>query len=82
MYSDAGLDFSNHPKGIASIPPADPDKYAKDLREKIKGITGKEIAVIISDIKGAPIIGSLDLARGASSIEVVSRYTCAIPAKL
>jgi len=73
IYSDAGLDFSNHPEGIASIPPADPDKYAKDLREKIKGITGKEVAVIISDTEGAPFIGSLDLARGASGIEVVSR---------
>lgn len=73
IYSDAGLDFSNHPEGIASIPPADPDKYAKELRENIKRITGKEVAVIISDTEGAPFVGSLDLARGSSGIEVVSR---------
>ncbi|RLG98565.1 F420-dependent oxidoreductase [Candidatus Bathyarchaeota archaeon] len=73
IYSDAGLDFSNHPEGIASIPPEDPDEYAKELREEIRGITGKEVAVIISDTEVAPFVGSLDLARGASGIEVVSR---------
>ncbi len=73
IYSDAGLDFSNHPKGIVSIPPENPDKYAREIRERIKEITGREVAVIISDTEVTPFIGSLDLARGSSGIEVVSR---------
>lgn len=73
VYSDAGLDFSNHPEGVASIPPPDPDEYAKKIRGEIRRLTGRDVAVIISDTEGAPFVGSLDLARGSSGIEVVSR---------
>jgi len=73
IYSDAGLDFSNHPKGTVSIPPEDPDEYARKIRKNIRKMTGKDVAVIISDTECAPFVGSLDLARGSSGIEVVSR---------
>ena len=73
IYSDAGLDFSNHPEGTASIPPQNPDEYARKIRGEIGKITGKEVSVIISDTEGAPFVGSLDLARGSSGIEVVSK---------
>ena len=73
IYSDAGLDFSNHPEGVASIPPENPDEYARKLRERIKEMTGKEVAVIISDTEGSSFIGSLDLARGSSGITVISK---------
>lgn len=73
IYSDAGLDLSNHPEGIASIPPADPDEYARELRSRIKELTGKDVAVIISDTEGMPFLGSLDIARGSSGIQVISR---------
>ena len=73
IYSDAGLDCSNHPEGTASIPPPDPDEYARKIRRKIKELTGKEVPVIISDTEGAPFVGSLDLARGSSGIEVISK---------
>lgn len=73
IYSDAGLDFSNHPEGVASIPPPNPDKYARSIRKKIRELAGKDVSVIISDTELAPFIGSLDLARGSSGIEVVSK---------
>ena len=74
FYSDAGLDFSNHPEGVVSIPPPDPDSYAKELRKRITEATGKETAVIISDTEGViGLPGSLDIARGSSGIEVLLR---------
>ena len=46
IYSDAGIDFSNHPEGVASIPPEDPDKCAREIRMKIKELTGRDVAII------------------------------------
>ena len=74
FYSDAGLDFSNHPEGVVSVPPRDPDSYAKELRKRITEATGKEVAVVISDTEGViGLAGSLDIARGSSGIEVLAR---------
>mgnify|MGYP002153778903 CR=1 FL=1 len=74
FYSDAGLDFSNHPEGVVSIPPHDPDSCAKELREKTMEATGKEVAVVISDTEGIiGLAGSIDIARGSSGIEVLAR---------
>jgi len=73
VYSNAGLDFSNRPEGIASIPPPDPDKHARELRRRLMEATGKRVAVIISDTEIAAFTGTLDLARGSSGIEVISK---------
>ncbi|KYH37188.1 MAG: hypothetical protein AYL29_008610 [Candidatus Bathyarchaeota archaeon B24] len=73
VYTDAGLDFSNHPENVASIPPENPDLYARKLRKRIKELSGMDVAVVISDTECFPGIGSIDLARGSSGIEVVSR---------
>ena len=32
---DAGIDSSNHPAGIVSLLPEDPDKQAKQIRQQI-----------------------------------------------
>jgi len=73
IYSSAGLDTSNHPVGVASVPPENPDKFAKEIRDRILELTGKEVAVIITDTEMWISFGSLDFARGSSGIEVVSR---------
>jgi coenzyme F420-0:L-glutamate ligase/coenzyme F420-1:gamma-L-glutamate ligase len=74
FYSDAGLDFSNHPEGVVSVPPLDPDGYAKKLRKMITEATGKEVALVISDTEGdIDLPESLDVARGSSGIEVLAR---------
>jgi len=73
IYSDAGIDFSNHPKGIFSIPPPNLDRVARDIREKIEKLTGKSIAVIITDTEIWLSLGSIDIARGVSGIQVVTK---------
>jgi len=73
IYSSAGLDTSNHPDGVASIPPKDPDKVAREIRSRILELTGREVAVIITDTEMWISFGSLDFARGSSGIEAVSK---------
>lgn len=73
IYSDAGIDSSNHPEGIISVPPRNPDEVARRLRRRIAELTGKDVAVIISDTEFMPFVGSLDIARGSSGIQVISR---------
>lgn len=73
IYSDAGLDSSNHPQGVYSFPPSDPDMAAREIRSQIMKRTGKRVAVIISDTEFTPFLGSLDIARGASGIRVATR---------
>jgi len=73
IYTDAGLDFSNNPEGILSALPRNLDKIAREIRRKIMELTGKDVAVVISDTEVWFSLGSLDFARGSSGIEVVSR---------
>jgi len=73
IYTDAGLDFSNNPEGILSALPKNLDKIAKEIRRKIFELTGKDVAVVISDTEMWLSLGSLDFARGSSGIEVVSK---------
>ena len=69
---DAGIDGSNHEKGIVSLLPTDPDQAAKDIRLELEKITGKKLAVILADTEIIPF-GTLDLAIGSSGIEPVSK---------
>jgi coenzyme F420-0:L-glutamate ligase/coenzyme F420-1:gamma-L-glutamate ligase len=46
---DGGIDSSNHPDGVVSLPPPDPDRSALELRQQVKRLTGKEVAVLIAD---------------------------------
>lgn len=72
LWSDSGIDSSNHPEGIYSIPPRDLDGVARDIAIKLRELTGKYVAVIISDTELMPF-GSLDIARGSYGIEVITR---------
>jgi coenzyme F420-0:L-glutamate ligase/coenzyme F420-1:gamma-L-glutamate ligase len=69
---DAGIDGSNHEKGIVSLLPTDPDQAAKDIRLELQKITGRKLAVILADTEIIPF-GTLDFAIGSSGIEPVSR---------
>lgn len=73
IYSDAGLDSSNHPEGVLSFPPKNPDKIAKEIRSRILERTGKSVAVLISDTEFMPFLGSLDIARGCSGLQAISK---------
>jgi coenzyme F420-0:L-glutamate ligase/coenzyme F420-1:gamma-L-glutamate ligase len=69
---DAGIDGSNHEKGILSLLPTDPDQAAKDIRMDLQKITGKKLAVILADTEMIPF-GTMDFAIGSSGIDPVSK---------
>ena len=64
---DAGIDGSNHPAGIVSLLPDDPDQTAKQIRQQIQELAGKQPAVILADTEMIPF-GTMDLAVGSSGI--------------
>jgi coenzyme F420-0:L-glutamate ligase/coenzyme F420-1:gamma-L-glutamate ligase len=69
---DAGIDGFNHPAGIVSLLPQDPDKEARKIREQIRKLTGRQIAVILADTEMLPF-GTMDFAVGSSGIEPMSK---------
>ncbi len=69
---DAGIDGSNHPAGVLSLLPEDPDGDAKQIREQIQKLTGKQLAVILADTEMIPF-GTMDFAVGSSGIEPISK---------
>lgn len=74
LCTDAGLDTSNTPEGVASVPPPDPDHEARLLRERIERLTGKRVAVVVTDTEvRVTRLGSVDIAIGSSGIRVVKR---------
>lgn len=72
LWSDSGIDLSNHPKDICSIPPRNLDDIAKKIHYEIKGKLGKYVAVVITDTE-IFLHGSLDFARGSYGILPVTR---------
>jgi len=73
IYTDAGLDYSNNPNGFLSTLHRDVDAIARRIRKRIKELTGKNVAIVISDTEAWFPYGSLDFARGSSGIQVISR---------
>jgi len=65
---DAGIDGSNHPDGIVSLFPDNPDSEAAKIRKEIQKITGKKIAVILADTELVPY-GTIDTPVGSSGID-------------
>jgi coenzyme F420-0:L-glutamate ligase / coenzyme F420-1:gamma-L-glutamate ligase len=66
----AGVDLSNA-KGPDTVVllPLDPDASAGRLRERIRELLGKDVAVIVSDSFGRPFrLGTTDVALGVSGI--------------
>ena len=75
ICANAGIDESNVEKGFATLLPVDPDRTAKRIRDFILQVTGKNIAVIISDTFGRPFrLGQTDNAIGIAGIESIKSY--------
>lgn len=54
VCANAGIDQSNvNGRSVALLPP-NPDRSARMIREKIRSLTGKDVAVIVSDTFGRP----------------------------
>ena len=56
-----------------SVPPENMDYYAREIRRRILELTGRRVAVVVTDTEMWISLGSLDFARGSSGIEVVHR---------
>ena len=68
LWTDAGLDSSNLPDDYIAIPPRNLDEIAKKIRDRVRELTGKRVAVVVCDTEGF-IGGSIDIARGSYGIE-------------
>jgi len=73
ICANSGVDASNVPgERVVALLPEDPDSSAFKIRRRIKAITGKDVAVIISDTHGRPLRkGEINVAIGVSGIKPI-----------
>lgn len=71
VCANSGIDKSNVPgETIVALLPEDSDHSAKIIRQEIKKISGKDVAVIVSDTHGRPLRqGEINIALGTSGFE-------------
>ena len=77
VCANAGIDKSNVAgrEDIVVLLPDNPDESARKIREAIKALTGKNVAVIITDTYGRPLReGQVDMAIGLSGIASFRDY--------
>ncbi len=71
----AGIDASNVAVGQVVLLPRDPDASARSLRARLGELTGRNVAVIVTDTAGRPWReGQTDLAVGAAGLEVLEDF--------
>jgi coenzyme F420-0:L-glutamate ligase/coenzyme F420-1:gamma-L-glutamate ligase len=73
VCANAGVDRSNVPgeRNVVLLP-VNPDRSAQRIRKKIRKITGRDVAVIISDTNGRPLRdGQVNVAIGVAGIEPI-----------
>ena len=71
VCANSGVDESNAPDGHAVLLPEDPDASAARLRARIAELTGRSVAVVVSDTFGRPFrVGQADCAIGSSGLGV------------
>ena len=73
ICANAGVDRSNVPgKRNVALLPEDPDRSARRIREGIRNLSGKDVAVIISDTHGRPLReGEINVAIGVAGISPI-----------
>jgi coenzyme F420-0:L-glutamate ligase/coenzyme F420-1:gamma-L-glutamate ligase len=73
ICASAGVDASNAPEPeMLVLLPDDPDASAARIRERLRELTGLEVAVLITDSFGRPWRqGTIDVALGAAGLEVM-----------
>ncbi|HET7174345.1 MAG TPA: coenzyme F420-0:L-glutamate ligase [Nocardioidaceae bacterium] len=69
VLAAAGVDASNTAPGTVLLLPADPDGSARRLRERLLALTGRNVAVVVTDTAGrAWRSGQTDLAIGCAGL--------------
>ncbi|MEM2888020.1 MAG: coenzyme F420-0:L-glutamate ligase [Candidatus Bathyarchaeia archaeon] len=73
ICANAGVDRSNIPgERMVSPLPKDPDFSARRIRQRMKEVTGKEVAVLISDTHGRALRrGQINVAIGIAGIKPI-----------
>jgi len=73
ICANSGIDKSNVPgERCVALLPEDPDSSAARIRHNIKKLTGKDVAVIISDTHGRPLReGEINVAIGVSGLKPI-----------
>jgi coenzyme F420-0:L-glutamate ligase / coenzyme F420-1:gamma-L-glutamate ligase len=73
ICASAGVDSSNAPEpGMLVLLPVDPDASAQRIRDRLRELTGREVAVLVTDSFGRPWRqGTIDVALGAAGLEVM-----------
>ena len=72
----AGIDASNVEPGTVVLLPEDPDASAALLRRRIAELTGRVVAVVVTDTAGRPWReGQTDIAVGAAGLRVLEDFT-------
>jgi coenzyme F420-0:L-glutamate ligase/coenzyme F420-1:gamma-L-glutamate ligase len=75
VMAAAGVDMSNTRTGTVVLLPRDPDDSARRLRVAVQGLTGREVAVVVTDTSGrAWRTGQTDIAIGVAGLEVTQDY--------
>ena len=76
VCANAGVDKSNVPEDeTVTLLPVNPDDSANRIRERVKELTGSDIAVIVSDTFGRPWrIGQMNVAIGVSGMKPIRDY--------
>ena len=72
----AGIDASNVEPGQVVLLPVDPDASARALRERLRDLTGHDVAVVVTDTAGRPWReGQTDVAIGAAGLRVLEDFS-------
>ncbi len=73
VCANAGIDASNLPDdGVALLLPADPDASAAALRAALRGATGVDVGVVVTDTFGRPWrLGQTDVALGVAGVQAL-----------
>jgi coenzyme F420-0:L-glutamate ligase/coenzyme F420-1:gamma-L-glutamate ligase len=73
ICASAGVDASNAPEAeMLVLLPEDPDASAQRIRDRLRELTGRDVAVLITDSFGRPWRqGTTDVALGAAGLQVM-----------
>lgn len=72
ICANSGVDKSNVPENYVALLPKDPDASAQRIRREIKRLTGRDVAVIISDTHGRPFReGEINVAIGVAGLKPI-----------
>jgi coenzyme F420-0:L-glutamate ligase/coenzyme F420-1:gamma-L-glutamate ligase len=75
ICANAGVDQSNVDAGWVALLPEDPDRSARTLRERLRGLAGVEVGIVIADTFGRPWReGLTNVAIGVSGIAPLRSY--------